>query len=122
MRRGTTPTIKIDVKGCNLADFDSVYVTFKQKASSIDKFGDDLDIQNNAISILLSQEDTLKFDASYKYVDCQQHSANSGRSSIERRSDHMMQISIEMKNQHDDISLDVDPPSETVSIETGEVS
>lgn len=33
-----------------------------------------------------------------------------------------MQISIEMKNQHDDISLDVDQPSETVSIETGEVS
>ena len=31
----------------------------------------------------------------------------------------MMQISIEMKNQHDDISLDVDQPSETVSIETG---
>lgn len=34
----------------------------------------------------------------------------------------MMQISIEMKNQHDDISLDVDQPSETVSIETMEVS
>lgn len=33
-----------------------------------------------------------------------------------------MQISIEMKNQHDDISLAVDPPSESVSIETGEVS
>lgn len=33
-----------------------------------------------------------------------------------------MQISIEMKNQHDDISLDVDQPSETVSIETMEVS
>ena len=76
MRRGTTPTIKIDVKGCNLADFDSVYVTLKQKALSIDKFGDDLDIQNNAISILLSQEDTLRFDASYKYVDVQIRAVN----------------------------------------------
>ena len=76
MRRGTTPTIKIDVKGCNLADFDSVYVTFKQKALSIDKFGDDLDIQNNAISILLSREDTLRFDASYKYVDVQIRAVN----------------------------------------------
>lgn len=43
---------------------------------SIDKFGDDLDIQNNAISILLSQEDTLRLDASYKYVDVQIRAVN----------------------------------------------
>ena len=76
MRRGTTPTVKIAVKGCNLEDFDSIYVTFKQGATIIDKTGDDLEIQDNSISILLSQEDTLKFDSFCKVVEVQMRAVN----------------------------------------------
>ena len=71
MRRGTTPTININVKGCDLALFDTIYVTFKQGTKTLDKTGDDLSVEGNSVAVSLSQEDTLTFDSTKKVVEVQ---------------------------------------------------
>ena len=35
MRRGTTPTIKIKLKGCDINNLEKIYVTFKQENMSL---------------------------------------------------------------------------------------
>lgn len=63
MRRGTTPTLTITVTGLNLEDLKTVKVTFEQRGKLITKETKDvtIDVDNNAISIPFSQEDTLAF-------------------------------------------------------------
>ena len=71
MRRGTTPTISINVKGCDISDFETIYVTFKQGKTEIEKTGEELQMSGNQISILLTQEDTLAFSGMGKDVSVQ---------------------------------------------------
>lgn len=61
MRRGTTPTLKIKINGANVKEFSKIYVTFKQGETEVTKTTEDIDIEDNLLSIWLSQEDTLKF-------------------------------------------------------------
>ena len=62
MRRGTTPTIKIRLKGCNIDDLTSIYITFRQGNYEFEKTKDQLNIVDGKISIFLTQEETLKLD------------------------------------------------------------
>lgn len=70
MRRGTTPTLTITVTGLNVDDLKTIKVTFDQKGTQITKETKDVtvDIENNAISIPFSQEDTLAFGEGYVNV------------------------------------------------------
>lgn len=63
MRRGTTPTLTITVTGMDVTDLKTIKVTFKQGNIELTKATDDvtIDAENNAISVPLTQEDTLKF-------------------------------------------------------------
>lgn len=63
MRRGTTPTITITVSDLDVSDLGTIKVTFKQGNIELTKTTDDItvDTENNALSIPLSQDDTLMF-------------------------------------------------------------
>lgn len=64
MRRGTTPTITIKVKGNLSVDlFKTVIVTLKQGDIQVDKTNSDIefDAENNVLNVFLTQEDTLVF-------------------------------------------------------------
>ena len=63
MRRGTTPTIEINVNGCDLSEFDTIYVTFKQGDVEVTYDNSEIDIEESRISFSLKQEDTLKFNS-----------------------------------------------------------
>lgn len=63
MRRGTTPThtFSVDV---DLTDAD-VYVTYSQDGEVVlEKTGEDLTVTEDEISVTLTQDDTLRLDAS----------------------------------------------------------
>ena len=55
MRRGTTPTVEITVHGCDLSEFGTIYVTFRQGTTTIDKTGEDLEVVENKIAVFLTQ-------------------------------------------------------------------
>lgn len=59
MRQGTTPTIQITVNYIDLADMEHIYVVFEQ--NGLKKSMSDLKIENNVISVILTQEETLSF-------------------------------------------------------------
>ena len=63
MTRGTTPTITLTVNEVDLTDLKSVYVTFCQSGKMLTKRkGDEgVEITEHTVSVLLSQEETLKF-------------------------------------------------------------
>lgn len=62
MRRGTTPTLKIKVKGIDVSRLTSMYITIKQGDREITKENSDISIEDDGIlSVWLSQEDTLTF-------------------------------------------------------------
>lgn len=61
MRQGTTPTIQITVNNIDLADMEHIYVVFEQNGYLLKKSMPDLKIENNVISVLLTQEETLSF-------------------------------------------------------------
>lgn len=65
MRRGTTPTLTITVTGLVVTDLKTIKVTFKQGNIELTKSTDEVvvDGENNAISVYLTQEDTLKFNS-----------------------------------------------------------
>lgn len=62
-RRGTNPSFKVGVKGLDVKDIQSFFLTLKQGKTEITKELTDvtLDEENNKIEIHLSQEDTLLF-------------------------------------------------------------
>lgn len=64
MRRGTTPTLVLAVTGLNVAELDTIFITFKQKSLELTKSTDDIiiDEEANTIKVPLSQEETLKFE------------------------------------------------------------
>lgn len=62
MRRGTTPTLKIKIKGIDISRLTSMYITIKQGDREITKENEDISIEEDGIlSVRLSQEDTLTF-------------------------------------------------------------
>lgn len=61
MRQGTTPTIQITVNNIDLADMERIYVIFEQNGNLLKKGMTDLKVENNVISVLLTQEETLSF-------------------------------------------------------------
>lgn len=73
MYRGTTPTLKIKVKGADLSIFKNIYVTIRQGNTEVTKESEKgqlrINIETNVISMPLTQEDTLKF--SRGHVDIQ---------------------------------------------------
>lgn len=64
MRRGTTPTLTIKCIDVDVKDLASIYVTFKQGNIELTKTNNDIvvDLENNAVNVPLSQEDTLTFN------------------------------------------------------------
>ena len=61
MRQGTTPTLQITVNNIDLADMEHIYVVFEQNGNLLKKSMTDLKVENNVISVLLTQEKTLSF-------------------------------------------------------------
>lgn len=68
MYRGTTPTLKVQIKGVDLSDFSGIYITIKQKNTEITKQGYEIVVENDVIYAPLTQEDTLKLNRGYAYV------------------------------------------------------
>lgn len=64
MRRGTTPTITINVTG-ETFDNSTMYVTIEQSTLQITKTGDDIEVYPTedgcTVALFLTQEETLKF-------------------------------------------------------------
>lgn len=73
MVRGTTPTFILTLEDADLTNT-NVYVTFKQdkgdcpKGFVMTKSGDDLSIEDNVISVFLTQEETLRFQRGNLYI------------------------------------------------------
>ena len=73
MVRGTTPTFILTLEDADLTNT-NVYVTFKQDKGDcpmglvMTKSGDDLSIEDNVISVYLSQEETLRFQRGNLYI------------------------------------------------------
>ena len=44
MRRGTTQTLKIRIKGADLSEMENIYVTIKQEGKEVTKTGDEISI------------------------------------------------------------------------------
>ena len=61
MRQGTTPTLLITVNNIDLADMERIYVVFEQNGNLLKKSMTDLKVENNVISVFLTQEETLSF-------------------------------------------------------------
>lgn len=60
MRRGTTPTIKLNVSGVDIETISDWYITVEQDAYQITKTNDDIEFfENGLLQIYLSQEETL---------------------------------------------------------------
>lgn len=68
MRRGTTPTLKIRIKGADLSEFESIYVTIRQGNTEVTKTIDELEVGGDTIYAFFTQEDTLKFHHSSAWV------------------------------------------------------
>ena len=61
MRRGTTPTISITVKGLSSIQIDKAYLTLKQRGTVVEKTEADMGIDGDMLQVTLTQEETLKF-------------------------------------------------------------
>ena len=78
MRRGTTPTLRIKVKGIGVEEFDSIFLTIKQGNREITWLNDgadasivlsqvgdnpvEIDVDENRILVTLTQEETLYYN------------------------------------------------------------
>ena len=67
MVRGTTPTFILTLEDADLTNT-NVYVTFKQEELLLTKSGSDLSIEENVVSVYLTQEETLKFQRGNLYI------------------------------------------------------
>ena len=61
MRQGSTPTIQITINDIDLNKMQNIYVVFEQNGYILTKESSDLDVEENVISVVLSQEETLNF-------------------------------------------------------------
>lgn len=64
MIRGTTPTLKLPVKGVEVKDLNSIYLTIKQGNHLLTRREDEIekDEENNALVMTLTQAETLSFN------------------------------------------------------------
>jgi len=64
MWRGTTPTHTFTLpEGVKSSDFSVIYITYSQNGEKVlEKTGAALTLETNAIKVVFSQEDTLKFE------------------------------------------------------------
>lgn len=68
MRRGTTPTIELNIKGIEMSQIDEWYITIQQDSASLTKTNEDITISGTVISIPLSQEETMLFKQGEAFV------------------------------------------------------
>lgn len=61
MRRGTTPTLVINIKGIDMSTIAEWYVTVAQDSVQITKTNEDITIEGTQLSIPLTQQETMKF-------------------------------------------------------------
>lgn len=66
MYRGTTPTININVTGCELSDIKNIEVVLKNDKQIIERNKENVDITDNMVSFTLTQEETLLLNTRYK--------------------------------------------------------
>lgn len=99
--RFTTPTFTLIFSEPDL-DFTqakNVYVTFRSKAYSITKSGNDLDIEQKQIDVYLTQRETSKFDVGDLEIQANWLTPDNKRASSEvmtcRISDQLLQRVIE---------------------------
>lgn len=61
--RGTTPTFRhtFTEETLDLTTANNVYVTYKQGAKSLTKTGDDIEVEPKAVTVYLTQKETLTF-------------------------------------------------------------
>ena len=66
MIRGTTPTFTLTLSDntIDLGDAENVYVTLRQGKTDITKSGTDLTIDDNVVSVFLTQEESLDLSES----------------------------------------------------------
>lgn len=64
IRRGTTPTIKLNIEGVRMDDIKRWYVTISQDYTQITKTNEDMEIEGTLLSIRLTQQETLRFKQS----------------------------------------------------------
>ena len=61
MIRGTTPTLRLTVRGnVNLTQATDIYVSIRQKSASIELHGDSLEVAEKTVKCWLTQEDSLR--------------------------------------------------------------
>lgn len=68
MRRGTTPTIELNIKGIEMSQIDEWYITIQQDSVQLTKTNEDITIAGTVISIPLSQEETMRFKQGEAFV------------------------------------------------------
>lgn len=61
MRRGTTPTLVINIKGIDMSTIAEWYVTIAQDNVQITKTNADITIEDTLIKIPLTQQETMLF-------------------------------------------------------------
>lgn len=61
MIRGTTPKLTLTVQNADFSNLKNLYITFQQKDLVITKGKDDVDIDENVITVPFTQEETLSF-------------------------------------------------------------
>lgn len=67
MRRGTSPTLIIKVRGVEVSDLTSIFLTLKQGSKELTARETDITINtdDNALEVPLTQTETLDFDDGY---------------------------------------------------------
>lgn len=63
MRRGTTPTITLNINGLTDIEYSKIMITFKQNNHEVVKTEDEISVDGNTVSVTLAQSDTLSFNA-----------------------------------------------------------
>ena len=61
MRRGTTPTIEININGVDMSTISEWYITISQDDLKLTKTNADIVIEGTLIMIPLTQEETMQF-------------------------------------------------------------
>lgn len=61
MIQGTTPTLRFKVRDANFNDIQELRLVLKQNKNSIVKLLDQVSIDDNVVSITLTEEETMSF-------------------------------------------------------------
>lgn len=61
MRRGTTPILRLKLKGVELTALNNIYVTMAQGSKKLTKSADSITIDGDYIKVKLTERETLAF-------------------------------------------------------------